>query len=534
MPVGARVSGLLWPATFGIAAAYIVLFLIKLPHNIAALGWSPSVASAYVMPETLVNTGTGGHTVMGSSPQWVSLWFGLLTAKLPLHRELWDIAPTLDLLATALIVGWSVVRLASRRAAVLATLIVLVASPLALTFLMAPFSHNTVYPCTALLGAYLIWLARADARRRIVAFAVPPVLGVVVGACVSSDLLLDATAVIPLGLAALFALVQRGRRPKIVALSALTTAAVSVPVAKLTSSIMLNDGFITVRAPVHFAALSELPARAELLFRGLKVLFNGYLGGPEARGTLYPELGLLSDVVMAAALLTLVVVGTLTCIGLIRAVLSKASVQTPTQLTRSLYIVYWVGAAAIPCVGFWLAGEGPQTLHESYYMTSVFAAAAVIPLLLSARTSLRLLIPAGAACFFFAGFVGLTNDYVNITTTLAGQGREVVRLAEANHVQAGYTNFGDASGITWASHYRVVVRPIAECENPGGVNLCPGFQAYVPAWYVPQARPSFLLVDQAGIEIQSLPEGLGKPLASYSFGSMQMYIYPYDIASRLG
>ncbi|MHB8241010.1 MAG: hypothetical protein ACYDHN_03370, partial [Solirubrobacteraceae bacterium] len=97
-----------------IGAAYVVLFLAKLSHNITALGWNPSVASAFVMPETLVRTGAGGHTVMGSSPQWASLWFGLLTAKLPFHRELWGVAPTLDFFATALIVGWSVSQLANR------------------------------------------------------------------------------------------------------------------------------------------------------------------------------------------------------------------------------------------------------------------------------------------------------------------------------------------------------------------------------------------------------------------------------------
>jgi hypothetical protein len=34
--------------------------------------------------------------------------------------------------------------------------------------------------------------------------------------------------------------------------------------------------------------------------------------------------------------------------------------------------------------------------------------------------------------------------------------------------------------------------------------------------------------------VASLPAGLGKPLASYRFGQMSIYFYPYDIASRLG
>src|ERR1035438_755571 len=291
------------------------------------------------MPETLVRTGTGGQTVMASAGQWVPLWFGLLTARLPLHRELGGIAPTLDFVATALIVGWSVSQLAERRAAVLAVLLGLVASPIALVFFMASFSHNTVYPCTALLGAYLIWLTRGEERRRLTAFVVPPILGVAVGTCLASDLLLAATAVIPLTLTAILAGVQRNRSSRVLAASALCTVAVAIPVAVLTSAIMKSEGFIKLPSPVKIAGLSELPARAELLFKGLKALFNGYLG-PEAPGTLHTELGIASDIVMCAALLTLLLLGASTTAKFIWSGIRRAPSRTPTQLARTLHIIY--------------------------------------------------------------------------------------------------------------------------------------------------------------------------------------------------
>ena len=62
-----------WLVPLAIAASYLVLFLVKLPHNVTALGWNPDVGSAFVLPETLVRTGTGGHTVMVSAGQWVPL-----------------------------------------------------------------------------------------------------------------------------------------------------------------------------------------------------------------------------------------------------------------------------------------------------------------------------------------------------------------------------------------------------------------------------------------------------------------------------
>jgi hypothetical protein len=55
-----------------------------------------------------------------------------------------------------------------------------------------------------------------------------------------------------------------------------------------------------------------------------------------------------------------------------------------------------------------------------------------------------------------------------------------------------------------------------------------------PYWYIPRHRRTFLLVDPNELYVTSLPPGLGAPLAVYPLGSIDMYIYSYDIASRLG
>ena len=524
----------IWLVPLLIAAVYLVVFVVQLPRDITQVAWDSDYASGFTMPETLVRTGTGGNTVLASAGQWVPLWFGLLTARLPLHRELWEIAPTLLFIATALTVGWSVAQLAGRRAALLAVLIGLVASPLALAFFIAAVAHNTVYPCTAALGAYLIWLTRADGRRALATMLVPPALGVLVGACLGSDLLLAATAVIPLAITSALAALRAQRRSRLVALSGLATVAVAIPVAKLTTAIMHSLGYLTLPAPAKAVALSELPARAKLLFKGLKILFNGYLG-TERPGTLHTPLGFASDVVMSAALLALALTGILTTARLIGAALRRrGGEQAPTELARSLHIVYWSASAACACGAFWIAGEGPTTTHESYYATVIFSVAAVIPLLLSTGALARWLIPAAAAVYFAASLAGLGEDYVNVSAALARSAKPLVRIAVASHVQVGYSNWGDSSGLTWGTHGRVIVRPLVECAGPQGTELCPGFQAYVPSWYVPRQRRTFLLIDADEREIITPPANLGKPLAVYAFGSMRMYIYPYDIAARLG
>ncbi len=530
-----RLLTLLWQIAIAVAVAYVVVFVVDLHRNLTEIAWDPDYASAFTLPETLAVTGARGNTVISSSGQWVSVLFGLLTARLPLHRQLWEIVPTLLFVATALIVGSSVARLAGRRAAILAVLLAVIASPLALAFFMAPNAHNAVYPLTALLGAYILWLARGEGRRPALAWIVPPLAGAALGVCLAGDVLLIATAIVPLVAAAVLAGIQPGRRPRVLALSALSTVAVAIPVASITSSIMHSLGYIKLPTPAHAVPLSELPERATLLFKGLKALFNGYLGGPIAPGTLHPALGLASDVVMSMALLALLALGIGAVARLAWSALRRRGAQTPEELARSLHVVYWVGSAAAACGAFWIAGEtgGGTNLHESYYGTVPFSVAAVIPLLSVGSRPGRWVVLVGASIFFVASLVGLTGNYMRRATPIAANVAAITRIAEANHVPVGYGGY-DASSLTWITHGRVTVRPVMSCENPNGASICPFYLMSTPAWYAPRERRSFLLTVDGEVWVYSFPSGLGKPLAAYRLGAMSMYIYPYDIASRLG
>src|SRR5580700_2237290 len=134
-------STLVWLIPFCFAAAYVVVFLVQLPHNLWVIGWNSDYSSDFTMPTTLVQAGTGGGTVLGTAGGYLALWVGLLTAKLPLHRELWEIAPTALFIGTALTVGWSVAQVADRRRGLLAALLIFAASPRALYLFIAPIPH---------------------------------------------------------------------------------------------------------------------------------------------------------------------------------------------------------------------------------------------------------------------------------------------------------------------------------------------------------------------------------------------------------
>jgi hypothetical protein len=525
-----NLPALAWLIPWGIAAVYLIVFLVQLSHNLWLLGWNSDFASGFTVPTTAVATGTGGHTVLGTYSLYVPLWFGLLTASLPLHRELWEIAPTGLFIATALTIGWSVAQIATRRAAVLAVVIVLVASPAALGLFMAAVAHNTVYPCTALLGAYFIWLAHGDGRRRATTLAVPPLAAIALGTCLASDVLLVSTGIFPFALTAVLACFKRDRRSKLVALSALTTVVVALPVAVLTSATMSSLGYKTHPPPLIVAPLSSLSANGKLLIEGLERYFNGYLGSPGTTGTLSSALGVACSIVMAVALLTLLVAGTRSAASLILSRWRVDNSKTPTQLATSLHTTYWVSSAISACGAFVFSTFGP--VHEAFFASVIFSVAAVIPLFLSSRLRVRRLILGGTSIFLAGSLVGLASTSIANTAVLAPYEGTIVKLAQASHATAGYAGYWDSSGLTWSSHERITVRPVYTCPNPGGANLCIFPQETVPSWYAAtRQRRTFVL---ARPEELSPPSGLGRPLATYSVGPAKMFIYPYDIASRLG
>ncbi len=541
--VSAR-STLLWLIPFGVAAVYLVLFLTQLSHHLWVLEWNSDYSSGFTIPTTLVQTGTGGHTVLGTSGAWVPLWFGLLTAKLPFHRLLWELAPTGLFWLTAAAVGWSVAQVASRRAALLATLLILVASPRALYFFMAPVAHNVVYPGTALLGAYLLWLARGQSRPALTTWVVSAVVGIVLGTLIASDELLIVTGVVPFAITGALCALKWDRHGRTVAGSAVASVVIAVPVAKLTSAIMTSAGYVIIAPSTQLAPLSSLPVHAELMWEGLLGLMNGYLRRASS-DTLVSALGRLCEIAMVTGLVTLLVMGVLATARLIAASVRRKRLSG-VQLLRALLVSFWAGSAGATSVA-WALSIRIEYVHESYYATLIFSVAAVIALLADSRTPARWLVAAGASVFFAASAVGLADHFFesyvlpiarSYQTTpfvprTASYERQILGFAKAQGVKVGYAGYLDAPSLAWSSHEQLLVRPVQLCDGPQGVSVCPFFVERVPSWYTPAKQKTFLLVDADERFLTERPEDLGEPTAAATFGPIQMYVYPYDIAARM-
>jgi hypothetical protein len=535
-----KLAALVWLIPGGLAVAYVVEFIVHFSHNMWVLGWISDYAFTYTSPEELVSTGMGGHMFLGTYGMYVQLWFGMLTARLPLHHQLWLIAPKAVYVGAAALVGWSVTQLANRRAGVLAVVLACACSPFALGTFMAPAVHNTTYPGIALLGAYLLWLTKGAARQRAIAIAVPLLVSIVIGVSFASDDLLVPTGILPFFLTAVLALTRRDRQSKRVALTAIATVLAAVPIAWLTSTIMASLGYGTEVQSLTLTPLSLLHTHFNLLIFGLKLLFNGYLG-VLAPGVMHTPLGFACDVFASLALLAMFVYGARAALELVCSGRQEEHREDgPRSLVRlrvNLHVIFWSCSAAMAC-GAYLLSDYYDSDHRAFYASTLLAVGAIVPLFAVAASRLRWLVPIGASIFITASLIGLVLEYnvVRFYTVLPGYQPEIERLAESNHVTVGYASYGGATSLTFNSHKRLIVRPVAPCPGAIEVNICRGGHFTMDSWYVPRARHSFVLVEPNFTPVGNLtvrPTGLGRPLASYQVGPIEMYVYPYDVASRI-
>jgi hypothetical protein len=516
-----------------LAAVYCTYFVVRLGDSLGALMWNSDYASGYTLTQTVAQFGSGGHTVISTTGAWAPLWFGILTAHLPFRRQLWEISPTLLFAATAAVIGWSTARVAGRAAAKNALMMILLASPWSLAIFMAPVAHNTVYPTTALVGAYLPVLLRRRTRSRLAAAALPAAAALALGIAIASDQLVIVTGVAPLVLVAVLAVMQRNRRTRVAGGYALATVAASVPVWLATNAIMKAAGYVIVAPPLVFAPLSQVPFHIRVLFRGLRDLSNGYLGAAWP-GTLHAEVGTACNVILIASLLTLLYLGLRSGWRLVRRDLDDEG-----QLTRLLHVGFWFSSAIVVIAAVLLTtavGNGLST-HESYYVTLIFSVAAVVAVADRPRAVVRWLVPVAVSIFAIGSIIGLKREYLNVyRPPIAADAATIVHLAQLNHATTGYAGYWDAANLTWSEHEKVLVRPLEQCANPNsrGSDICPFFLMRSPFWYVPKRRRTFLIVDPNELYVITLPTGLGTPIATYRLGPITMYVYPYDIASRLG
>jgi hypothetical protein len=510
---------------------YLVLLAAQFRGVITTTNLDADTVSAPVIGELFGSAGPHASVVLGTFGWYGSLLFELATKWLPLHRQVWELAPYAMALAGAALVAWSVWQIAGRWAASLAAVLLICAAPDTLHLLLSMTQHAPDWFCCALLGAFLVLIERRVLSVR------PPLLvvitvavGAIVGINAASDSLVTIAGLVPFVLAVLAGFVAvRGPssvRAIRVALAMLVIVAISwVITDAVVSSLSVGPepGLDTTR----LATGGQIGTNFRLWWQSVAVLGNGdFLGR---------NVSFSSALAAGCAVLSITAVVLLPRFGWreFRArVTSTGQVTAPERLT---FVVFWSTSAVLLTAAFLLSAL-PVDIHADRYLVGlVYAAAALIPVLAAGRSLTEAAALLGTCVFALSGVTSMAQRTSTRNTAhfpTPGLARQIAEIAASQHLKYGYAGYWDAAPITWSTRLRVQVYPVSICDQNG--HLCRFDLHYISSWYTPrEGIRSFLLIDPALPLLTAPTPDLGRPVAIYHVGRITMYVYPYDLAKRL-
>jgi hypothetical protein len=534
-----RIISLLPWAPLVLAGAYLIALLVQFGQIVEATYLDADAASAPVIGQLYGGAVAHRDVVLGQMAWFSTLMFELATRWLPLHRQIWEAAPYAMALASAALIAWGLWHIAGRWAATVGGALVVCAAPHTLHLLFSLNDHSPTWFSLALLGGMLVLLER-DAEGLKTVWAVVAVVGVgtIVGANMASDTLLVGAGFVPvlLAVAVVRVLPDIQTDPRALLLM-LATLAVACVAAGLTRLLMHHENVIVPAEVTHtdLASVEALTSNFKLWWQSIAILGNGEFFGE--------TLGLTSALQVACAGLSLLAV--IVLVPRIawrelarphRAEPSGVPVQRKApriEAPRIAWCVFWGSSAILLSAGF-IASSTPVDIESDRYLVGlIYAAAALVPLLGASGTLRRLAISAGATVFAFTGLLSLLQGTVTANTgdfPSASASVQVARIARREHLTVGYAGYWDAAPITWATHFAVKVYPVQQC----GARLCKFDIHYISSWYTRRPGLRTFLIEDPTQPVAATPiAALGKPSAVYRIDELTMYVYPYDIASRL-
>jgi hypothetical protein len=514
------------PAALGVL--YVILSLAQLGSLISVTNLDADSASGPVIAELFGSAGPHATVVLGTFGWYSTLIFDLATKWLPLHRQIWEGAPYLMALGAAGLTAWSSWQIAGRRAALLTAVLMVCAAPHTVHLLLSTTEHGPDWFCLALLGGYLVFVARPQGTRNPLLLALTTlVVGIIIGINAASDALVAVAGLVPFALALVASYLRRRDSATTRALSTGGAAVLVVAVSWGITRAVMSSAHVIHQPGVSNTMLAQgdqVASNFKLWWQSIAVLGNGdFFGRP---------LSFTAGLAVVCAGLSIGAVLLLPRIGW-REVRMTPGPGGAESSARMAFIFFWCSSAVLLTVAFLISATPVDINADRYLVGLVYAAAAVIPVIAVARPVTEKLAVAGVSLFALAAVISMANGTytsnpgVNLSD---GEVNSVIRLAEQNDLTVGYAGYWDAAPITWASHTRLQVYPVLTC----GGHLCPFYLHYISSWY--QTKPgirSFLLTDTGLPFVPAPTPDLGAPSAIYHAGTITMYVYPYDIASRI-
>jgi hypothetical protein len=543
----------LWPwIPLPIGVIYLLVLLVKFNQIVASTYLNADAASAPVIGELYGGAPAHRQVFLGQMGWFSTLIFELATRWLPLHRQLWETVPYAMALASVALIVWAVWRVAGRWAAAIAGVALLCAGPHTLGLLFSLNDHSTTWFALALLVALLVFFEAPPAWLKAWSAALIALMaGVIVGVNAASDLTLVVAGIVPIVLAAGLVWALRPGQARASAWWRIVgTVVVAVVCDVLTHAWAHHENVLTPPQYAHntFAAAEAIPTNFKLWWQSLMVLGNGdFFGG---------TLDFASSLQLLCAVLTLAALAFVVRFAW-RALLSctprgwrggqangepgaggeaHPSLPLPREREPKTLAIVWCafwGFSAILLSASFIFSSNPIDIYSSRYLVGViYAVAALLPLLASRGTVARVAVTAGVTIFALSGLVSLfKNEELASGSASYSLYHQVERYLDSRGLDVGYSNYWDAAPIMWSSHFHIKAYPVQDCAP----NLCWSYLHMITSWYT-TPRPgqrSFLISDATQVISSAPTPNLGKPTAIQQIGPLTVYVYPYDIASRM-
>jgi hypothetical protein len=510
-----------------LTAIYIVTLAVKFNQVVAFTYADADAASAPVIGQLF--GAAGSHVTLGDYAWYWTLLLELGTRWIPEHRQLWEILPYLFVLVGAGLTVETVYRAAGAVAATLTATVLLCAAPNALHLEMSLNDHSPTWVCLAILGWWLTTLERGRlAEKRWLCAALIVVIGAFIGPEAASDPLVVIAGVVPFALAVV-GLRMLGdpadRRwavvPAIATVVAIALGWVCTDAAMSALHVVRSTAQVTT-----FASAGQVNTNLlDLWWQCVVALGNGSFFGQ--------ALHLTSAIELVCALLALGSVLLLPRLGWRELNSGLRARRASADAVRRALLLFWTASALLLTLAYVTSAAPVDIFSVRYLLGLVYAVAVVLPVICVRRPLPRLAAYLATSVFALSGVIAMVQGQVfNVATNLPSPNAMagIDTIAEQHHLHLGYAGYWDAAPMTWASHMRVDVYPVQSC----GATMCQYGLHTISNWYTQSARRSFIVTDSEQPLLAGPPSALGRPVATYQVDELTMYVYNYDVASKIG
>jgi hypothetical protein len=320
--------------------------------------------------------------------------------------------------------------------------------------------------------------------------------------------------------------VPAGRR-RLLAFAALTIVTSLLGGAAL-GQVMAARGYSTSPFPITIAGLGGIGHNVELLVQGYTKLAGGDFSGIGAgvRGVATFASGVLA---LGALGVVLIAVG--------RRIVSVR--RRPPDAGESFtpqfaYVVFWT-ISLLVTGGVFLMSTAPLTAYSGRYLLAGYVAVgALLPLAARRSRRSRVVLTTAVCLFALSAIYEVSDRPFDPGRTYPGPHAAggLVRFADQQRVSFGYAGYWDAADLTWGTNFRVKLYPVLECV--GQHRLCTFPWVQISSWYTPRPGVRSLLVLHPGNRgVTGVDPALGQPVGHTTIDGLAIYVFPYDIASKL-